>query len=66
MTQDTSCLDETVPIQLQLRVLRAELEQIDEDMERLRLLRDEISEEICDCESLLVKKKRRGLLQRVK
>ncbi|MDA2934754.1 hypothetical protein MYX82_10490 [Acidobacteria bacterium AH-259-D05] len=59
-------LEDTLPIQLQIRVLRTELEQIELDAHRLDQLKAQILDEISHYEDLLVRTKRQRLLRRVK
>ena len=59
-------LEDALPIQLRIRVLQAELEQIDVDLDELSKVREEIIEEIRHHQDFLAKSKRHRLLRRVK
>lgn len=64
--QENLGVDDSVPIQLQIRVLRAELEKIELDLHRLDQLKEQILGEIGHYEDLLAKTKRHRVLRRVK
>ena len=66
MKQKHLSLEDTLPIQLRIRVLQAELEQIELDLDRLGKLKKEIVAEICHHQDLLAESKRHRLLHRVK
>ena len=57
---------ELVPIKLQLRVLRCELERLEEDLNRLSERHSRIRADISRYEDFLARTRRRGLLRRVK
>ncbi len=59
-------LEDALPIQLRIRVLQAELEQIELDLDGLGKVREEIVEEIRQHQDFLAKSKRHRLLHRVK
>ena len=58
--------DDTLPIQLQIRCLRAKLERIESDLYRLDELKTELVEEIGYYENLLAQSRRSPVLRRVK
>ena len=58
--------DDALPIQLHIRVLRAELERIESDLCRLDELKAELLEEIGHYENLLAQTRRSSILRRVK
>ncbi len=58
--------DDALPIQLQIRVLRAELDRIELDLCRLDQLKAQLVEEIGHYEKLLDQTRRSHLLRRVK
>ncbi len=66
MKQKNLSLEDALPIQLRIRVLQAELEQIELDLDGLGKVREEILEEIRHNQDFLAKSKRHSLLQRVK
>ena len=66
MKQKNLSLEDALPIQLRIRVLQAELEQIELDLDGLGKVREEILEEIRHHQDFLAKSKRHSLLQRVK
>ncbi|MEE2821607.1 MAG: hypothetical protein VYA53_01350 [Acidobacteriota bacterium] len=57
---------DALPIQLQLRVLRTQLEIIESDLCRLDELKSELMEEIDRCQVLLALTKKKNILRRVK
>ena len=59
-------IDDALPIQLQIRVLRSKLDRIESDLYRLDDLKDQLVEEIDHYEDLLARTKRSRLLRRVK
>jgi hypothetical protein len=59
-------LEDALPIQLQIRVLRTELERLESDLYRLDELKAQLMEEIGHYENLLAKTKRRQVLRRIK
>ena len=59
-------LEDALPIQLRIRVLQAELEQIELDLDGLGKVKEEILEEIRLHQDCLVESKRHRLLHRVK
>ncbi len=66
MTQKHLSLEDTLPIELRIRILQAELEQIDLDLSRLSQSKSQIVEEINHYQDLLAASKRHHLLRRVK
>ena len=66
MKRKNLSLEDALPIQLRIRVLQAELEQIELDLDGLGKVREEILEEIRHHQDFLAKGKRHRLLQRVK
>ena len=58
--------DDALPIQLQIRVLRAQLERIESDLYRLDESKAQLIKEIGHYENLLAQTKRRQVLRRVK
>ena len=59
-------LEDTLPIELRIRILQAELEQIELDLSRLNQSQSRIVEEISHYQEVLAKSKRHSLLRRVK
>jgi hypothetical protein len=59
-------LEDALPIQLRIRVLQAELEQIELDLDGLGKVKEEILEEIRHHQDCLAESKRHRLLHRVK
>ncbi len=59
-------LEDTLPIELRIRILQAELEQIELDLSRLNQSQSRIVEEIDHYQDLLAHSKRHSLLRRVK
>ncbi len=59
-------LEDTLPIELRIRILQAELEQIELDLSRLNQSESRIVEEISHYQDLLAESKRHSLLRRVK
>jgi len=59
-------LEDTLPIELRIRILQAELEQIELDLSRLNQSQSRIVEEIDHYQDLLAQSKRHSLLRRVK
>ncbi len=57
---------ELVPAKLQLRVLRYELERLEEDLSRLSERHSQVRADIARYEEFLECTRRRGLLRRVK
>ncbi len=57
---------ELVPIKLQLRVLRCELERLEEDLNRLSERHSQVRADVSRYEEFLAHTRRRGLLRRVK
>ncbi len=66
MKQKHLSLEDTLPIELRIRILQAELEQIDLDLSRLSQSKSQIVEEINHYQDLLAESKRHHLLRRVK
>ena len=66
MKQKHLSLEDTLPIELQIRILQAELEQIELDLSRLNQSQHQIVEEISHYQDLLSESKRHRLLRRVK
>ncbi len=66
MTQKHLSLEDTLPIELRIRILQAELEQIELDLSRLNQSQSRIVEEINHYQDLLAESKRHSLLRRVK
>jgi len=66
MTQKHLSLEDTLPIELRIRILQAELEQIELDLSRLNQSKSRIVEEISHCQDLLAESKRHHVLRRVK
>ncbi len=66
MTQKHLSLEDTLPIELRIRILQAELEQIELDLSRLNQSQSRIVEEIDHYQDLLAQSKRHSLLRRVK
>ncbi|MCK5352756.1 hypothetical protein KAJ77_09245 [bacterium] len=66
MTQKHLSLEDTLPIELRIRILQAELEQIELDLSRLNQSQSRIEEEINHYQDLLAESKRHSLLRRVK
>ncbi len=59
-------LEDTLPIELRIRILQAELEQIELDLSRLNQTESRIVEEISHYQDLLAESKPHSLLRRVK
>ena len=59
-------MEDTLPIELRIRILQAELEQIELDLSRLNQSQSRIVEEINHYQDLLAESKRHSLLRRVK
>ena len=66
MKQKQLSLEDTLPIELRIRILQAELEQIELDLSRLSQSQSRIVEEISHYQDLLAESKRHSLLRRVK
>ncbi len=66
MKQKHLSLEDTLPIELRIRILQAELEQIELDLSRLNQSQSRIVEEIDHYQDLLAESKRHSLLRRVK
>ena len=66
MKQKHLSLEDTLPIELRIRNLQAELEQIELDLSRLNQSQSRIVEEINHYQDLLAESKRHSLLRRVK
>ena len=66
MKQKHLSLEATLPIELRIRILQAELEQIELDLSRLNQSQSRIVEEINHYQDLLAESKRHSLLRRVK
>ena len=66
MKQKHLSLEDTLPIELRIRILQAELEQIELDLSRLNQSQSRIEEEINLYQDLLAESKRHSLLRRVK
>ncbi len=66
MKQKHLSLEDTLPIELQIRILQAELEQIELDLSRMNQSQSRIVEEISHYQDLLAESKRHHLLRRVK
>lgn len=66
MSQKESQLDELIPIELKLRLLRAELDQLESDSRWIAQRRQEVLEEVGYYDELLDHTRRRALLRRVK
>ncbi|MEE8460708.1 MAG: hypothetical protein V3S50_01140 [Acidobacteriota bacterium] len=66
MKQKHLSLEDTLPIELRIRILQAELEQIELDLSRLNQSQSRIVEEIDHYQDLLAHSKRHSLLRRVK
>ncbi len=66
MKQKHLSLEDTLPIELRIRILQAELEQIELDLSRLSQSQSRIVEEISHYQDLLAASKRHSLLRRVK
>ena len=58
--------EDSLPIQLQIRVLRTKLERLESDLYRLDELKAQLVEEIGHYENLFAQTKRSHLLRRVK
>ena len=66
MKQKHLSLEDTLPIELRIRILQAELEQIELDLSRLNQSQSRLVEEINHYQDLLAESKRHSLLRRVK
>ena len=66
MKQKHLTLEDTLPIELRIRILQSELEQIELDLSRLSQSKSQIVEEISHYQDLLSESKRHSLLRRVK
>jgi uncharacterized small protein (DUF1192 family) len=66
MKQKHLSLEDTLPIELRIRILQAELEQIELDLSRLNQSQSRIEEEINHYQDLLAESKPHSLLRRVK
>jgi len=66
MKQKHLSLEDTLPIELRIRILQAELEQIELDLSRLNQSQSRIVEEINHYQDLLAESKRHSILRRVK
>ena len=59
-------LEETLPLELKLRVLQAELDRLESDFHWLEQRREEITRQISEYQERLTKTRRRTVLRRVK
>ncbi len=66
MKQKHLSLEDTLPIELRIRILQAELEQIELDLSRMNQSQSRIVEEISHYQDVLAESKRHRLLRRVK
>ena len=66
MKQKHLSLEDTLPIELRIRILQAELKQIELDLSRLNQSKSRIVEEISHYQDLLAESKPHRLLRRVK
>ena len=66
MKQKHLSLEDTLPIELRIRILQAELEQIELDLSRLNQSQSRIVEEINHYQDVLAESKRHRILRRVK
>ena len=66
MKQKHLSLEDTLPIELRIRIMQAELEQIELDLSRLNQSHSRIVEEINHYQDLLAESKRHSVLRRVK
>ncbi len=66
MKQKHLSLEDTLPIELRIRILQAELEQIELDLSRLNQSQSRIVEEINHYQDLLAESNRHSILRRVK
>jgi len=66
MKQKHLSLEDTLPIELRIRIMQAELEQIELDLSRLNQSQSRIVEEINHYQDLLAESKRHSVLRRVK
>lgn len=66
MSQRDSGFEETLPLELKLRVLQAELDRLDSDLKWLATRRLEVQQQIDAYEKQLSRNHRRQVLRRVK
>lgn len=66
MTPKENQFEDLLPIELKLRLLRAEMERLDSDAAWIDQRRDEVQEEIDYYDELLYSRRRRSILRRVK
>ena len=66
MKQKHLSLEDTLPIELRIRIMQAELEQIELDLSRLNQSQSRIVEEINHYQDLPAESKRHSVLRRVK
>lgn len=66
MTQRDLDFEETLPLELKLRVLQAELDRLEADFCWLKKRKEEVEDQIRDFETRLSKTRRRHVLRRIK
>ncbi len=66
MSQRDLDFEETLPLELKLRVLQAELDRLDADFCWLKKRKEEVEDQIRDFETRLSKTRRRHVLRRIK
>lgn len=66
MSQRDLEFEETLPLELKLRVLQAELDRLEADYCWLKRRKEEVEDQIRDFEERLLNTKRRKVLRRVK
>jgi predicted nucleic acid-binding Zn-ribbon protein len=66
MTETKREPDETLPLELKLRVLQAELDRLDSDLKWLKARKHDVERQITDFQDRLTRTRRRLTLRRVK
>ncbi len=66
MSQRDLEFEETLPLELKLRVLQAELDRLEADYRWLKRRKEEVEDQIRDFEKRLVNTRRRRVLRRIK
>ncbi len=66
MSRSDLGVEETLPLELRLRVLQAELDRVESDYHWLRQRRHELQQQIDHCQQRLSQTRRRHVIRRVK
>ncbi len=66
MSQRDLEFEETLPLELKLRVLQAELDRLEADYRWLKRRKEEVEDQIRDFEKRLLNTRRRRVLRRIK